>query len=118
MRAWIKAGNIPEAVYAANDPTAIGALRALAEAKIKVPEQVAVVGTGAIHYGDLLRIPLTTVDWNKIALGQQAAQLLIKLMAPEKASEKNGSLAHQSERVIIAPQLVIRQSCGAIPQKD
>jgi LacI family transcriptional regulator len=107
MRAWIQAGTYPAAIFAANDPAAIGALRALTEAKIKVPREVAVVGAGAIHYGDLLRIPLTTVDWDKTELGQQAARLLIGLI--EAKGQKNGA----PQSVIVQPQLVVRQSCGA-----
>lgn len=109
MRAWLREGNYPTAIFAANDPAAIGAMRALAEAKRHVPRDVAIVGMGAIHYGDLLRVPLTTVDWDKTELGRQAARLLIGRI--EAKDRQGGSL----QRVIVPPQLVVRQSCGAKP---
>jgi len=107
MRAWIQEGNYPTAIYAANDPAAIGALRALVEARIKVPREVAVVGSGAIHYGDLLRIPLTTVTWDKTELGRRAARRLIELI--EGKDDKPNS----QPAALLEPELVVRQSCGA-----
>jgi LacI family transcriptional regulator len=107
MCAWINEANYPAAIYAANDPVAIGAMRALAEARIKVPREVAVVGSGAIHYGDLLRIPLTTVTWDKTGLGRRAARLLIELI------EGNGGKSAAQTDAMLEPELVVRQSCGS-----
>src|SRR5437763_9699981 len=49
-----------DAVFAANDPPAIGAMKAIWDAGLRVPHDVAVVGVGDIALGDLLRVPLTT----------------------------------------------------------
>src|SRR5438094_5598058 len=54
-----------DAVFAANDPAAIGAMKAIWDARLRVPEDVAVVGAGDIALGDLLRVPLTTVAWSR-----------------------------------------------------
>jgi LacI family transcriptional regulator len=54
MSSWIAEGDLPRAIFAVNDPAAIGAMSALHDAGIGVPDEVAVVGAGAIHYGDLL----------------------------------------------------------------
>ena len=54
-----------DAVFAANDPCAIGAMKAIWEAGLKVPDDIAVVGVGDITFGDLLRVPLTTVSWSR-----------------------------------------------------
>src|SRR5262249_47252680 len=53
-----------DAVFAANDPSAIGAMKAIWEAGLHVPGDIAVVGVGDIALGDLLRVPLTTVGWS------------------------------------------------------
>lgn len=111
MRGWIQAGKLPTAIYAANDPAAIGALRALTEAKIKVPQAVAIVGSGAIHYSDLLRVPLTTVNWDKTELGRRAARRLIELI-----EGKNQQTA-APDAVLLTPELLVRQSCGAPPRR-
>ncbi len=106
MKAWIKEGNLPTAIFAVNDPAAIGAMQALSEAGIKVGEDLGIVGGGNIHYGDMLRVPLTTVSWSRGEMGQSAARLLIQLI------EGNGRDA-QNQKIILSPSLVIRKSCGA-----
>jgi len=106
MKAWIKEGNLPGAIFAVNDPAAIGAMQALGEAGIEVGRDIAIVGGGNIHYGDMLRVPLTTVSWSRGEMGQSAARLLIQLI------EGSGKDA-QNQKVILAPSLVVRKSCGA-----
>jgi LacI family transcriptional regulator len=106
MKEWIAKGNLPTAIFAANDPAAIGAMAALKDAGVDVPGEVAIVGAGNIHYGDMLRIPLTTVSWSTSAMGQAAAQLLLELIDGKKTTRT----------VTITPELVIRRSCGAVKQ--
>ncbi len=110
MKEWIAKGNLPTAIFAANDPAAIGAMEALNDAGLDVPKDVALVGAGNIHYGDMLRVPLTTVSWSTTAMGQAAAQLLLDLVDGKKSTAK-------SRHVSIPPELVIRRSCGALKQK-
>lgn len=105
MKRWIAKGNLPTAIFAANDPAAIGAIEALNDAGLDVPNDVAIVGAGNIHYGDMLRVPLTTVSWSTAAMGQAAAELLLKLIDSQAKSVK-------SRKITIPPTLVIRRSCG------
>jgi LacI family transcriptional regulator len=93
-----------EAVFAANDPAAIGAMKAVWEAGLRVPDDIAIVGAGDIALSDLLRVPLTTVAWSRQEQGRQAAELLL-----------NG-LDRQSDapqRIVIPPRLIVRESSGA-----
>jgi LacI family transcriptional regulator len=103
MKAWIAEGDLPTAIFAANDPAAIGAMSAMNDAGLKVPDDVAFVGAGSIHYGDMLRVPLTTVAWSTAAMGQAAAELLLELV-------RDKNRARKPRRIVIPPQLVIRQS--------
>jgi LacI family transcriptional regulator len=91
-----------DAVFAANDPAAIGAMKAIWEAGLRIPDDIAVVGAGDIAHGDLLRVPLTTVGWSKEGLGRQAAELLLDQMGPHPGGP--------FRRVIMPPQLVLRAS--------
>jgi LacI family transcriptional regulator len=94
-----------DAVFAANDPAAIGAMRALWESGLRVPDDIAVVGAGNVAHGDLLRVPLTTISWSREELGRQAAGLLL---------EQIGRAPHGPfRRIVVPPALVIRGSCGA-----
>src|SRR4029453_6627292 len=71
-----------DAVFAANDPAAIGAMRAIWEAGLNIPNDLAVVGAGGVAWGDLVRVPLTTVSWSKAEQGRRAAELLLDQMGP------------------------------------
>src|SRR5215471_7045944 len=79
-REWLRSGSLPRAIFAANDPAAIGAMNAITEAGLGIPEDIAMVGGGNIHYGDMLRVPLTTIAWSTAEIGQAAARLLIDLV--------------------------------------
>jgi LacI family transcriptional regulator len=92
----------PDAVFAANDPAAIGAMKAIWEAGLRIPEDIAIVGVGDIALGDLLRVPLTTVSWSRADLGRRAAELLLDRIEAEPRDK--------FRRVIIPPQLVVRRS--------
>lgn len=105
MKKWIAAGDLPTAIFASNDPAAIGAMSALTDAGLNVPADVAFVGAGSIHYGDMLRVPLTTVSWSKVEMGQAAAGLLLELIGGKKK-------VRHHRTVKVPPELLIRQSCG------
>jgi len=91
-----------DAVFAANDPAAIGAMKAIWEAGMRVPEDIAVVGAGDIAHGDMLKVPLTTISWSRKDQGLNAAELLLNgLDSDEKDAPR---------RVIIPPRLVVRES--------
>jgi DNA-binding LacI/PurR family transcriptional regulator len=107
MRDWIAEGNVPDAIFAVNDPAAIGAMQAMEEAGVQAGEEIALVGAGNIHYGDMLRTPLTTVSWSRNEMGQQAARLLIELITESRTSKP--------QRIVLPPELVVRNSCGARP---
>jgi DNA-binding LacI/PurR family transcriptional regulator len=91
-----------DAVFAVNDPAAIGAMKAAWEAGLDVPDDIAIVGAGDVAYGDLLRVPLTTVSWSKHEQGRRAAELLLDQMG--------GSPSGPFQRVVVAPRLVVRGS--------
>jgi LacI family transcriptional regulator len=94
-----------DAVFAANDPAAIGAMKAIWEAGLSVPDDIAVVGAGNVVHSDLLRVPLTTVSWSKEELGRRAADLILQQIGPHAEGP--------FKRVIIPPELIVRASCGA-----
>ena len=104
-RQWLLDGDMPAAIFAANDPAAIGAMSAITEAGLRIPEDVAIVGGGNIHYGDMLRVPLTTVAWSTAEMGHAAARLLIDLVVGKRGTRE--------QQVIVEPELVVRASCGA-----
>ncbi|GIP37259.1 LacI family transcriptional regulator [Paenibacillus sp. J31TS4] len=92
-----------DSVFAANDWMAFGAIEALTQAGRRVPEDVSVVGYDDIQAAAYFSPPLTTVRQDKIALGMEAASLLMKLLKDElNVSEPRD--------VIIPSELVVRLS--------
>ena len=94
----------PDAIFGYNDPTAAGAMKAILEAGIGIPDTMKVIGVGNVHYSDLLRVPLSTIDQSSTAIGQRAAEILVKAI---------GSKRRRPPRtVVIDPTLVVRESTG------
>jgi LacI family transcriptional regulator len=110
MRSWLAEGDVPEAIFAVNDPAAIGAMRALEEARLRAGKNVALVGAGNIHYGEMLRVPLTTVSWSRSEMGSNAARLLIESIESKNATPR-------PQRVVLQPDLIVRDSSGGRAEK-
>jgi LacI family transcriptional regulator len=94
----------PDAVFAASDIMAAGAIRAIQEAGLHVPEDVAIVGFDDIPLGALTNIQLTTIRQPIMKFGIKAVELLIDVI-------ENGT--KPARRLILDTELVIRDSCGA-----
>jgi LacI family transcriptional regulator len=88
---------------------AIGAIRELHTAGIRVPEDIAVVGFDDMHLGALLTPPLTTVHQPMRLLGERACAMLLERIA-------DPALPHRTER--LPTTLVVRESCGCPPGRD
>lgn len=73
----ILSDEIPEAVFAVNDPVAIGAFKRLKEAKIRIPDQVGIIGFSNNPITEMIDPPLTTVDQPAFMMGKKAAEILI-----------------------------------------
>jgi LacI family transcriptional regulator len=94
----------PDGIFGYNDPTAAGAMKAALEARIGIPESLKVIGVGNVHYSDLLRVPLSTIDQSSAAIGNQAADILVKVIGAKRR--------RPPRTVIIEPTLVVRESTG------
>jgi LacI family transcriptional regulator len=55
-RRLLKMNPRPDGIFGYNDPTAAGAMKAILEAGIRIPEEIKVIGVGNVHYSDLLRV--------------------------------------------------------------
>ncbi|MBN1318468.1 MAG: LacI family DNA-binding transcriptional regulator [Anaerolineales bacterium] len=94
----------PDAVFAASDIMAIGAMRAVREANLKIPDNVAFVGYDDLPLATLPESPLTTIRQPIAQFGFNAVNILIDLI-------ENGT--KPARRIIMDTELVIRSSCGA-----
>ncbi len=92
----------PDGIFCFNDPSALGAMRAILDAGLRIPEDVAVVGCGNLSYSDFLRVPLTSVDQGSESIGKLTADLAMKI-ARKKGPAK-------AKRELITPHIVTRAS--------
>ncbi len=87
MTAYLESNKLPDAFFVTGDPMAIGILRALKDAKIKIPEQVKIIGFDNIYLSEMESPKLTTVNVQKTEMGQEAVKLLLqKINNNEKPS--------------------------------
>jgi LacI family transcriptional regulator len=95
----------PTAIFAANDSMAIGALSALRESGVRIPEEMAVAGFDDIPLARYMDPKLSSVRVRICDLGARAVEMLL-----DGIEHKNG---HLRRRERVSTELVIRQSCGA-----
>lgn len=104
MKALLEMRRRPRAVFVANNLMTLGALRALHEAGIRIPDEIALVGFDDVPWATSLNPPLTAVRQPSQEIGSAAAELLLdRLAQPERAVR----------HLILRTQLVVRASCGA-----
>ena len=94
---------VPEAVVCANDQMAIGAMRELQAAGLRVPADIAVTGFDDIYLASMVTPPLTTVRQPMRRLGERACDLLLERIA-------DPARPRRVER--LPTTLIIRESCG------
>jgi len=92
----------PDGIFCFNDPVALGTMRAIYDAGLRVPEDIAVVGCGNLFYSDFLRVPLTSVDQNSKKIGKIAAARALKLAENRRPVRPRSAL--------VTPHLVVRGS--------
>lgn len=94
----------PDAIFAASDAMAMGALRALREAGLRVPDDVALVGFDDLPFAARAEPPLTTVRQPTHRMGAMTVETLIELIEQPASSPYH---------LILPTELVVRASCGA-----
>jgi LacI family transcriptional regulator len=107
MRRLLRLRPLPDAVFCYNDPVAIGAMKAILEAGLELPQDISVVGAGNVHYSDVLAVPLTTIDQGTCRMGVLAAELLIERITSKRSMPP--------KRILITPRLVERLSTKRQP---
>lgn len=101
--ALLELPNRPTALFIGNNQMTLGALVAIKEKKLRIPEDIAVVGFDETEWAPVISPPLTTVKQPSVEIGVQAADVLVRLMNKETLSERE---------LYLEPELVIRESCG------
>ena len=96
----------PDGVFCYNDPVGVGAMKAILDAGLRLPRDIALVGAGNLNYSDALSVPLTSVDQGTCQIGTLAAELLLARIASKSAM--------RPKTILILPRLVQRESSGRL----
>jgi len=94
---------MPRAIFTVNDSAAFGAMEAIFDANLKIPDDIALVGFTDDKQDKLLNPPLTTVHQPAFEMGKRASQILIDII--------NGK-STTIEDIKIKSNIVLRRSCG------
>jgi len=93
----------PTAILATNDLLAVGAMKAIKEKGMEIPEDISIVGMGDYEIGRYYEPHLTTIGCNVENLGERAVKILTRSIGVDSPS-----------RMIFPHQLVVRQSCQKV----
>lgn len=103
MNQLLKLKDKPDAVFATNDMLALGAMIAIKEAGLKIPQDIALVGFSNWQFSGFVEPGLTTVDQPGFAMGQEATKLLIRQI-------EAGEDEINTETKVLKTQLIVRGS--------
>jgi LacI family transcriptional regulator len=96
----------PDAIFASNDPMAMGAILAIKEKGLSIPDDVAVVGFSNYFFAQITDPSLTSVDQPGFEMGQEAARLLIRQIEAKDKDQED--LAPETK--VLKTKLIVRNS--------
>lgn len=103
MNELLQQASLPTAVFVASDTVALGALQAIRQRNLRVPDDLALIGFDDIPLSEFTDPPLSTVRLPAFGLGWGAAELLIRLINGKEITNRH---------VLLETELIVRQSCG------
>jgi len=101
-RKLLQLGPKPDGVFCFNDPIAIGVIDAIIEAGLRVPEDIAVIGCGNLPFDNSLRVPLSSIDQQSVAIGERSGKLVLSLIEAKTRP--------RPKCILLDPRLVRRES--------
>ena len=92
----------PDGVFCFNDPLAMGAINCALDQGIRIPEDIAIIGCGNLHYDDSLQVPLSSIDQHSRRIGEEAARITLRILGSK--------VPPKPESVVLQPELIVRKS--------
>ncbi|MFH1198174.1 MAG: LacI family DNA-binding transcriptional regulator [bacterium] len=101
--------NYPTAIVCFNDQQALAVMTALMDLKIKVPDEISIVGNDDIYYAKIYPVPLTTIRAPQREIGKKAAEILIRNI--------ESSTLLPVEKVVLDTEFIVRESTKVLKTK-
>jgi Transcriptional regulators len=105
-RELIRSHKDATAIFAANDAIAFGVLRALLEARMRIPDDISLIGFDNVDLSGVVHPPLTTIHQPKYEIGRAAIEMLVKQSKP--------GVAKAIEHRVMGVELMERESCRSV----
>ena len=109
--AWLKAilgkADRPTAIFSTNYRTSVLLLRALSEEKMRIPDDMALIGFDDFDLATVIAPPLTTVGQSPVDLAKRAAKLLM-----DRIQEVRAGTESAPAKIMLPATLIVRESCG------
>jgi LacI family transcriptional regulator len=102
MAQLLKRNPRPDGVFCFNDPLAMSAMNYALDHGVRIPQDLAIIGCGNLHYDDLLRVPLSSIDQDSRRIGAEAARITLGIL--------NSKVPPKCERIVLQPELIVRRS--------
>lgn len=96
---------LPDAICAASDLMAFGAVKALREAGFRVPDDIAVMGNDNNPFSENFIVPLSTIAHPTYEMGKNAMEFLLQMIEDQNET--------QHRQIFLTPSLIVRESCGS-----
>src|SRR6185437_6321897 len=112
MQRILDSGAMPTAIVASNDLTAIGAMGAIHERGLRIPEDISIVGYDDIQLSAYTQPSLTTLRLPRIEIATAAFRALYNLAQPGKKKP------HDGEDYDVQPTLILRKSTGRVARQQ
>ena len=100
----------PDGLFCFNDPLAMGAMNCALDHGIRIPEDLAIVGCGNLHYDDSLRVPLSSINQHSRQIGEEAARIVLRIL--------NSKVPPKPESLVLQPELIVRESTQRLTGKS
>ena len=92
----------PDGLFCFNDPLAMGAMNYALDQGLRIPDDIAVIGCGNLHYDDSLRVALSSIDQHSRRIGEEAARIALGILSSK--------VPPKPETVVLQPELIVRGS--------
>lgn len=102
MRQLLSLKPRPDGLFCFNDPMAMGAMNYALDQGVRIPEDIAIIGCGNLHYDDALSVPLSSINQHSRRIGQEAARIALGIL--------NSKVSPKPQSVVLQPELVVRRS--------
>ncbi len=108
MKEILKLDEIPTAIFCGNDSIAMGAYKAIREKKLKISEDISVIGFNDLKISQYMTPPLTTLRVNTKIIAEETLNALLELIENNRSYRK---------KVLLEVELIERESCTNILEK-